>query len=144
MSDTPERVVLDASAVIAWVLNEHGAAVVERLFDIGIIPSVNMTEALYRSKERGYRGSEADLMADLVDLGLVIEPVTEADCVRAAELIGLSRAGGQQGVGGQRQGLSLGDGVCLAVAERLQFPVTGSDRHWETLEGLRVTYAPFR
>jgi PIN domain nuclease of toxin-antitoxin system len=39
--------------------------------------------------------------------------------------------------------LSLGDGLCIAVAERLNLPITGGDLYWETLD-LRVKVLSFR
>ena len=39
--------------------------------------------------------------------------------------------------------LSLGDGLCIAVAERLELPITGGDLYWETLD-LRVRVLSFR
>ena len=39
--------------------------------------------------------------------------------------------------------LSLGDGLCIAVAERLELPLTGGDLYWETLD-LRVRVLSFR
>jgi PIN domain nuclease of toxin-antitoxin system len=39
--------------------------------------------------------------------------------------------------------LSLGDGLCIAVAERLGLPVTGGHQHGEALD-LAVEFVPFR
>jgi PIN domain nuclease of toxin-antitoxin system len=39
--------------------------------------------------------------------------------------------------------LSLGDGLCIAVAERLELPITGGDLYCETLD-LRVKVLSFR
>ena len=39
--------------------------------------------------------------------------------------------------------LSLGDGLCIAVAERLGLPLTGGDQHWSTVSST-VPFMPFR
>jgi PIN domain nuclease of toxin-antitoxin system len=57
--------------------------------------------------------------------------------VRAAELISTSKADPDVG------SLSLGDGLCIAVAERLQLPVTGGDRCWAQVDAT-VPFLPFR
>ena len=66
-----------------------------------------------------------------------VEPVTDADAERAAELIVASKASPGQG------SLSLGDGLCIAVAERLALPLAGGDRYWSQVP-LRVEFLPFR
>lgn len=51
---------------------------------------------------------------------LSIEPLTAADCVAVARLRPITR----------RQGLSLADRACLALAERLDVPALTADRKW--------------
>ena len=70
-------------------------------------------------------------------MGVEVERETGADVVRAAELVAASRRSPAEG------SLSLGDGLCIAVAERLGLPITGGDQHWETIV-LRVWFLPFR
>ena len=82
----------------------------------------------------------ADLQAVFRVLGVRIEPILEPDATRAAELIAGSRKGSAVTEG---QSLSLGAGLCLAVAERVGLPVTGGDRLWDSLD-LSVAYLPFR
>ena len=130
------RVVVDASALLAWVMRERGSDTVDAVLPYAVAPVSALVETLYRAPELGHGLSAAHLHRDLVSMGLQIEPVTEADAVRAAELI----AQGRRSPGGS---LSLGDGLCLAVAERLQLTVTGNDQFWETLD-LTVDYRPFR
>jgi PIN domain nuclease of toxin-antitoxin system len=57
--------------------------------------------------------------------------------VRAAHLIASSRLSVAPG------SLSLGEGLCIAVAERLDLTITGDDQHGEPLD-LTVQYLPFR
>lgn len=77
------------------------------------------------------------LHADLLALGLTVEPVTDADAERAAELIVAFKVTPGPG------SLSLGDGLCIAVAERLGLPLTGGDRYWSRVP-LQVEFLPFR
>jgi len=43
------RVVLDASALLAWVLNERGADTIGTLSLVAVIPAPNFVEVLYRA-----------------------------------------------------------------------------------------------
>lgn len=76
------------------------------------------------------------LHGHVLAMGVTVEPFQGADVVRAAELIGCSRA--EPG-----DSLSPSDGLCLAVAERLDLPVAGGDQLWAALP-LRVAFLPFR
>lgn len=122
MSGSPRRVALDVSALLAWVLRERGHDTVDKILTFAVIPSSAMVETLYRARERGHGQSSAAL---------------HADTVRAAELIATSKS--DPGVGS----LSLGDGLCIAVAERLQLPITGGDRYWSQVDAT-VPFLPFR
>lgn len=128
---------LDASAIVAWVLKERGWQTVDRLLEVAVAPASVLVETLYRVRERGHRLPSSQLHDDLLGLGIQVEPVTDADTVRAAELISDSRAADGD------KSLSLGDGLCLAVAERLDLTVTGGDQHWATCD-LHVAFLPFR
>ncbi len=136
MSAAARKVVLDASAALAWVLHERGAATVDKLLPVGVVPASVMVETLYRAQERGHRQSCQELHDDLLAMGLTVEPVTDEDTVRAAELVAASRRDSSGS-------LSLGDGLCIAVAERLGLTMTGNDRYWEGVTS-SVTFMPFR
>lgn len=137
---TDRRVVLDASAVLAWVLHERGADVVERLLSVAVIPAADLVEVLYRAPERGHGMTMEQLETHLLAKGLAVEPVTRQDVRRAAELIRYSRDNPRDR---QDRGLSLGDGLCVAVAERLGLPISGGDTAWERLP-MDVDHHPFR
>ena len=92
MSSTSQRVTLDASAVLAWVLRERGFETIDKVLPVAVVPVSAMVEVLNRAVERGHRLSPAQLHTDLIALGLTVEPVTDADAVRAAELIVSSKA----------------------------------------------------
>lgn len=140
MSPSDRRVVLDASAVVAWTLQERGAATVNKVLSVSVLPASAMTETLYRARERGSRLSARQLYEDITGMGVEVEPVTGSDTIRAAELIEASRRARRVP---SDSCLSLGDGLCIAVAERLQLPITGGDMHWRSL-ALKVAFHPFR
>ena len=133
-------VVLDSSAVIAWLRREPGWDVVDQALGDGIVVSPCMSEVLYSSITAGYAGSINELYESLLLTGLVVEPVMDRDCVRSAALVALSR--GQSRAQG-RPSLSLADAMCMAVAERLGFPVVSGDRHWADFN-LSVPFLAFR
>lgn len=137
MSSQDRKVTLDASAVLAFLLRERGHQTVDRLLSVAVVPASAMVETLYRAVEKGYRGSPSDTYGDLLALGVIVEPVTAGDTVRAAELIVTSKQDPAPG------SLSLGDGLCISVAERLGLPMTGGDRYWSHV-GAVVEFLPFR
>lgn len=140
MTVQARKVVLDASAVVAWLANERGSSTIGKLLAVAVVPASVMTESLYRSLEKGHQLGLRDLYDAIKAMGVAVEPITEEDTVRAAELIGESRRARKSP---SEPSLSLGDGLCLAVAERLELPVAASDNHWESLN-LAVAYLPFR
>ena len=146
MSST--QAILDASAIVALVRRERGSDTVRKLISAGVASTTptGLAEALITCHRKGYRGTRQQLADDLHELGLVVEPIVEADAVEMAHLLERSdeRVAGQ----GMRTGtvgrLSLGDVACLAVARRLDAAAVVSDGTWELLEipGLKVF--PFR
>jgi PIN domain nuclease of toxin-antitoxin system len=87
---------------------------VDKLLPVAVMPASALVEALYRARERGHRLPSAQLRDDLLGLGVRVEPVTDADTVRAADLIEASRAARTEA---DSRCLSLGDGLCLAAAD---------------------------
>ena len=79
------------------------------------------------------------MLTDLQRVGVELEPTLADDVVRAADLIAQSR---RLGIA-EGHGISPGDGLCLAVSERLNLTVVGGDRAWDKLD-LRVPYRMFR
>jgi len=116
--------VLDASALLAFIQDERGASVVaEALAETAAISVVNWAEVLSKVAENG--GNAEDLDTGLRDHGfvgrlLVIEPMTEADCLTVALMRPATRSAG----------LSLADRTCLALARRVALPVWTADRSW--------------
>ena len=121
------EVVLDASALLAWLVQERGADVVGELLPRSAISAVNLSEVLYRGWSLGR--NVAALPARLGHLGVRVEPFTAEDALIATEIIARDR----------RRVLSLADRCCLATATRLGLPAVTDDRAWSTLDlGVRV------
>ena len=133
----PPRVVLDASAALEWILARKHKLVIAKLLPVAVLPSSALTEALYNAVLAGHALDPQSLHDALLVAGVRIEPITAEDSVRAAELISSTRLA-KPAAGS----LSLGDGLCIAVAERLNLTVAGGDQFWETLD-LRVSYTPY-
>lgn len=136
---TNRRLVLDASAVLAWVHAERGADSIGRLLPFAVVPAPNLTETLKAARARGHSLDCDQLRVRIVSMGTHIEPFLEDDCVRAAELL-LHSTRNSGADGGT---LSLGDAQCITVAERLDLPVVGDDQLWSTLP-LTTRFHPFR
>jgi len=116
--------VLDASALLAHLNDEDGAAAVRKVLKDGAAISVaNWVEVLSKLAERGEDpGVAAAEMrgAELVGPVIAIEPITEDDSVAIARLRPKTKA----------QGLSLADRACLVLAERLGVPALTTDGAW--------------
>ncbi|WP_210418294.1 type II toxin-antitoxin system VapC family toxin [Ruania zhangjianzhongii] len=108
--------VLDASAVLAFLQGERGADQVERALPEGIIGAANWAEVL--QKLRAGNADTAIARSLLLSYGVRLEAVSPADSEQAAALW-------QRG-----NGLSLGDRLCLALGRRLDVPVLTADRAW--------------
>lgn len=109
--------VLDASAVLAYVQGEDGAEVVEEALEQGAsCGAATWSEVAQKVRAAG---RDWDLVrALLVSFDLRVEPVLEADAEWAARRW---RRG---------EGLSLADRLCLALGNRLDEVVVTADREW--------------
>jgi ribonuclease VapC len=137
MPETTTRLVLDASALLAYLGDETGADLVaDAIADGTTISTVNLAEALSTLATRGE--NPLSVLSDLTDRGLLdgaitVEPFTTADATETARLRPLTRSAG----------LSLADRACLAVARRLAAPVLTADQAWSGL-GLDVDVLAIR
>ncbi len=110
-------VVLDASAILAFLQDEDGTDVVEAaLADNARCGAANWSEVAQKVLAAGRDWYL--VRALLVGYGVRIEPVVADDAEWAA---GRWRRG---------DGLSLADRLCMALAERLDTDVLTADRAW--------------
>ncbi len=109
-------VILDASALLAFLQNEPGCDQVETALPEAIISSVNWAEVVQKSIAAAVdvKGMREDLEA----LGLRIVPFTAEEAEIAAQLWQKTR----------QIGLSLGDRACLSVGIRLDSVVITADQ----------------
>lgn len=117
-----ERVVLDASAVLAMMFGEPGGEAVPPLLPDCAMSTVNLAEVVtglinHGGDPWGAAETAARLPVDLVALDR--EVALAAGRLRADTL---------------RYGLSLGDRVCLGLAGKLQLPAVTCDTMWRSLE----------
>lgn len=114
-------VVLDASALLAAMLEEQGQEAVERALATAIISSVNFVEVASRLIDGGLSPEDAE--EDLAALELSVISFDHVQAIEAARLRALTR----------HAGLSLGDRACLALARVRSVPVLTADRAWSGL-----------
>lgn len=118
-------VVLDASALLALLMQEPGHEVVAKALSDGpaALSAANLSEAASKLAEHGF--TEAMLKKALAVLDLEIVPVDEAIALSAGFMIQRTRA----------LGLSLGDRLCLATAGARGVAALTTDRIWSKLRG---------
>lgn len=122
------EVVLDASAVLAFLNQETGAEAVAEFLDDAVIGTVNLSEVVAKLAEKGI---SEELVREFVEqLNLTVVSVDKEQAIIAGLLRVETRA----------LGLSLGDRMCLALGLRLKQPVITTDRQWAKLkiEGLEI------
>lgn len=107
--------VLDASAALAFLQGEKGAEVVRRHLKDSVINAANLAEVLTRLAGAVERSLGE---AILVGSGVRIEAVSADDARRSAD------------IKDSAPGLSLGDRLCLALADRRDDVVVTADQAW--------------
>jgi len=122
------RVVLDASALLALLNGEPGAEkLTPQLLSTAASSTVNL----------------AEVQAKLVDRGLDPADAWEATLAPVRDAVDFTsehaRIAGTLIVQTRSLGLSLGDRACLALALSLKAPVYTADKSWKNLKlGVRV------
>jgi PIN domain nuclease of toxin-antitoxin system len=117
-------VVVDASAILAFLQGERGADVVEeQLTDDARCGAANWAEVAQKVRGAGRDWSLSRAL--LASYGVMVESVLETD----AEWAGARWRRGE--------GLSLADRLCLALAHRLDAPALTADSAWRDDASIR-------
>ena len=112
--------VLDASAVIAFLQGEPGSERVQQALQSEpcVVTAANQAEIIAKSLDHGV--SAQGIQTILAELGYTVVDIKAEDGVQAGLMRGQTR----------KLGLSLGDRLCMAVAQRLEAPILTADRPW--------------
>ena len=122
-------VVLDASALLAYLQDEPGSEVVDGVLAESVISSVNWAEVVQKSIAAGVEIE--GMLDDLLALGLRVELFTPEDAELTGRLWEQTRQAGLSLGDHRRCGFS--DRACLSLGWRLGVPVLTSDRAWASL-----------
>lgn len=109
-------VVLDASAVLAFVLEEKGSDVVESRMNGALMSAVNYSEVLKKSIERGGSAGVTRVLISRAQIEVV--PFDEPQATVAAALFSTTRD----------KGLSFADRACLALGIEMNAVVYTADQ----------------
>ena len=117
---TATGTLLDASAVLAFLQGGPGAELVRAALEADNcwVGAANQAEIIAKSIDRGV--DRPSLQAVLADLAYTVVAITPEGGAQAGWLRQQTRA----------MGLSLGDRLCLAQAQRLNAKVLTADRPW--------------
>lgn len=118
-------VVLDASALLALLLDEVGAETAARALDEGgaVVSAANLAEVVARLALLG--NGAKNIREALGPMKLTVIDVDEDLAFRAGLMAPQAKP----------LGLSMGDRLCLATAERLNATVLTTDRVWLKWKG---------
>lgn len=117
-----DKVVLDASALLALIQKENGADVIRPLLKRAVMSTVNVTEVLTTLQRVEIQPKDAIISICDFMLELIPFDIEQAQC--AAELQPYVR----------HKGLSLGDRACIALGQKLQAPIYTADKIWGELQ----------
>ena len=122
------RIVLDASAILAVIHNEPGAGkLTPALMARAVASTVNLAEVQTKLVSRGWPSDLA--WEDSTSPVREVLPFDDEQARRAGDLVAQTR----------HLGLSLGDRACLALGMALKAPVYTADKSWKKLKvGLRI------
>lgn len=114
-------VVLDASALLAFLHDEPGGDEVSSVLEGASISTVNWSEVLQKALQRGV--TIDGMQQEFIDVGVAFEPFSPRQAEIAARLWSRTR----------KHGLSLADRACLALAMDTARPLLTADRACSTV-----------
>lgn len=121
------RYVLDASALVALVLDEPGAARVRACLADSVIGMVNLAEAVGIFAREGMAEGDVRGLVDRLPCPIILP--SQQTALAVGRLLPVVR----------RTGLSLGDRFCLALAAEMKAVALTADRQWTNVaDDLRV------
>lgn len=122
------KIVLDASAILALLNQEQGAEkLTPDLLIHATASTLNLAEVYTKMVSRG--GDPDEAWEDTLSAVQEAVPFTAEQARIAGNLVSQTR----------RFGLSLGDRACLALGTALRAPVYTTDRAWKKLKiGVRI------
>ena len=115
------RAILDASALLALLLDEPGASSVTAVLDDAAVSAVNLAEVAGQYARRGI--PESGIRTMLSQFSIQVIPFDQALAFVAGSLVPKTRSAV----------LSLGDRACLALASRLGVKALTADRSWSRI-----------
>ena len=118
------KVILDASALLALINNEKGADKVEALIGNIIMSSVNVTEVASKIYDLLGDNNEEQCKLSIEPFVHSVIDFDKSLCYMAASLKNQTK----------NKGLSLGDRACIATALQLDLPVYTADKIWAELD----------
>ena len=116
------KLVLDSSALLAFLHREPGAEVVAEALGRAVISAVNLAEVATKLTERGASLSHIRRLVSALNVGVI-----DFDNVLSYRVAAL-RASTKEA------GLSLGDRACLATAQSLGAAALTTDRSWTQVD----------
>lgn len=114
-------VVLDASALLAFLHEEPGSDPVAHALEGAFVSAVNWSEVLQKSLHR--KVEIEGMQQEFIEVGVSFEPFTPQQAETAARLWSRTRL----------HGLALADRACLTLAMDKALPVLTADRAWSEL-----------
>jgi len=115
-------IVLDASAILAYMFREASYTEVGKVINHSCLSTVNLSEVLNRFVRDGHDVDEVLRKIQLSPVEII--PFTAAHAAIAARLLPST----------QPRGLSLGDRACLALALDRNLPAMTADQTWLELD----------
>jgi ribonuclease VapC len=122
VTDRTAPLVLDASAVLAFVKKEPGAEFVRPLLAECALSALNYSEIVQKALHDGI--AESELADELDAFRIEVHDFTREDALRVGRMWSQT----------MRYGLSLADRACLVLAQRLGSHAVTADRAWRGVE----------
>ncbi len=120
--------VIDSSALMAWFQNEPGDDLTQLQLDFGgMIATPNLTEVIGKLVSSGVAPIN-EVQRDVLALGLEVIPMDQVIALASAFFYARRHP----------YDLSLGDCVCIAVAETLGVEILTAEQSWAKIPDLRV------